>query len=605
MGFIQKLDQSTILKLAAGEIIDRPVSIVKEVVENAIDSGASIIKVHTMQGGIAEIRVEDNGCGIANDDIHLTIEPHATSKLTVFDDVENVLTMGFRGEALASIAEVADCSILSFNGADEMGMELTKKTAQAYTVSAKPREQGTTVTIAHLFKKIPVRFRFLKSPTAEASLITKLIQQFSLHYPSIQFELKNNGVSVIQAPGNHQLKDQFSHALSISSDDVLSFHKVTNGITVSGVLSSPNKTFKQRSKCWFSVNGRMVKSPIFFRAMDQALTDIIPKQTYPALVCNIECNTKDVDINIHPKKEDVKFANQDDIFVAIKRAIQSAVYQSSQTWRDSLSTLTNAEKPTINATESMAPRLTPFEFQSQPSSHSISERRNASSESITQDNPFPERDQSSLVKPPTSSTVISQVPLMETKPMVQWVSFKNKYIIVPLSDHVLVFDQHAVHERILYDRFKADADKNAIISMPLLMPEYVEIDTASMEFILSLVPVIRSLGIDFDVFDGTTFIVREVPQYLSKINMSEWITSWLSNETIEELSNAAIEEKKEKLQMKACKAAVKAGQRLHDSEVKGLIEACVDSPTQFTCPHGRPLYIKMSEHQLDSLFLRS
>ena len=252
--------------------------------------------------------------------------------------------------------------------------------------------------------------------------------------------------------------------------------------------------------------------------MDQALTDIIPKQTYPALVCNIECNTKDVDINIHPKKEDVKFANQDDIFVAIKRAIQSAVYQSSQTWRDSLSTLTNAEKPTINATESMAPRLTPFEFQSQPSSHLISKQRNALSESITQDNPFPERDQkASLVKPPTNSTVISQVPLMETKPMVQWVSFKNKYIIVPLSDHVLVFDQHAVHERILYDRFKAEADKNAIISMPLLMPEYVEIDAASMEFVLSLVPVIRSLGIDFDVFDGTTFIVREVLNICQKL----------------------------------------------------------------------------------------
>lgn len=160
MGCIQKLDQSTILKLAAGEIIDRPVSIVKELVENAIDSGATIIKVHTMQGGIAEIRVEDNGCGIANEDIQLTVEPHATSKLLAFDDIGHVMTMGFRGEALASISEVADCFILSYDGKDALGMALKKTAGQKQELTKKAREQGTTVTISHLFKKIPVRFRF-------------------------------------------------------------------------------------------------------------------------------------------------------------------------------------------------------------------------------------------------------------------------------------------------------------------------------------------------------------------------------------------------------------------------------------------------------------
>lgn len=586
------MDQSTILKLAAGEIIDRPVSIVKELVENAIDSGATIIHVHTTQGGIAEIRVEDNGSGIANDDIQLTIAPHATSKLTAFDDIERVMTMGFRGEALASIAEVADCSILSFNGEDDMGMELTKTTDKAPVTVKRAREKGTTITISHLFKKIPVRFRFLKSPTSEASLITKLMQQFTLHYPSIQFELKNNGVLVLSAPGNHCLLDQFSQALNISSDDALTFRKITQDITVSGVMSTPTKTYKQRSKCWFSVNGRMVKSPLFFRALDQALTDIIPKQTYPALVCNIECKPEDVDINIHPKKEDVKFANQDDIFIAIKRAIQSAVYQSAQTWQDSVAVMADKGEPNLNA----APLITASFTSPKPNIHRssyIQEGLNRPVEAI----PRPNEQKNMAIK---SSPV-----LIESRPMIQWVSFKNKYIIVPLTDYVLVFDQHAVHERILYDRFKSDVENSANISMPLLMPEYIDVDKGAIEFVTSLIPLVRSLGIDFDAFDDQTFIVREIPQYLSKMNVSDWIDSWMDASIIDCLKDASADEKKRQLQMKACKAAVKAGQRLNDAEVRGLIESCIDSPTQFTCPHGRPLYIKMTEQQLDSLFLRS
>ena len=184
MGQIKKLDPSTILKLAAGEIIDRPVAIVKELIENSIDAGASIIKVSILQGGISEIKIQDNGMGISNDDIQSTIEPHATSKLSEFDDLMDVITMGFRGEALASISEVSHVTILSFNGSDELGAELVKVPGKPAMIHPKAREMGTTITVSHLFKNIPVRFRFLKSPTTEGGLITRLIQQFSLHLPN-------------------------------------------------------------------------------------------------------------------------------------------------------------------------------------------------------------------------------------------------------------------------------------------------------------------------------------------------------------------------------------------------------------------------------------
>ncbi len=602
MSKIKKLDQSTILKLAAGEIIDRPVSIVKELIENSIDAGATQLKISTTQGGIAEIKVADNGGGILASDLTLTIAPHATSKLADFNDLERVESMGFRGEALASISEVADITIQSWNKNDEIGCELIKKVGAPAEISSVPREQGTTICVQHLFKKIPVRFRFLKSQASESNVITRLVQQFSLHYPNIRFEYMNNDVNILTTTGNANMMTQFAEALKIKPDDVISFAKKTSGINVFGVITAPNKTFKQRSKCWFSVNGRMVKSPLFYKAVDHALSDVIPKQCFPALVCHIECKTEDVDINIHPKKEDVKFLHQDDIFLAIKRAVQSAVYTPSQTWASTIDDL--SLKETSNSTPVPADINVKIIPKIETNDHPVFYNKDLTHES----------KQTSVAinfEPDANIDNVKQrlspnpTPLIETKPTIQWLTFKNKYIIVPLHDHVLVFDQHAVHERILYDRFKEDFENNALISMPLLMPEYIEFSKNDAAYITTLIPIIRSIGLDFDVFDETTFVLREVPQFFSSIKLSDWLSSFLTTESIQAVLVSTNEEKVAMLQMKACKAAVKAGQRLHDQEIKSLIETCVESKTQYTCPHGRPLFVKMTEQQLDALFLRS
>ena len=268
MSQIKKLDQSTILKLAAGEIIDRPASIVKELIENAIDAQATIIRVFAIQGGIAELSVEDNGRGILNQDMLLTVTPHATSKLVEFNDLESVLTMGFRGEALASMAEVAEVTIESFHNSDQIGAILQKQPGQEPTVKSKARAIGTTITIAHLFKKIPVRYRFLKKPASEMNQITRLVQQFSFHYPKIQFELRNNNALIYSTLGQKSCIEQCIEKLNLKSEDWLEFDKSSHGVRVSGAITSPNQRFKNRAKCWFSVNGRIVKSPMFFRALD-------------------------------------------------------------------------------------------------------------------------------------------------------------------------------------------------------------------------------------------------------------------------------------------------------------------------------------------------
>jgi DNA mismatch repair protein MutL len=602
---IKELDASTILQLAAGEIIDRPVSIVKEVVENAIDAGATQINVYVTQGGISDIKVEDNGSGIHKDDLTLALTPHATSKLGQFNDIQSIRTMGFRGEALASIAEVADVSIVSCQEGDDIGHKLTKSAGEdniASTQEARPT--GTTITISHLFKRIPVRYRFLKSPASECSAIHKTMQQFSLHYPHIAFTLHHNDADLLHTSGSGDLLTQFKHALKLKADDALGFSKVTHGITVSGVVTAPNITFKNRQKCWFSVNQRLVSSPVFFKALQQGLMDVMPKQTFPAIVCNIDCPTEDIDINIHPKKEDVKFVHSDHIFLAIKRAVQSAIIQGPQTWRDAHDAVASQSTPVVSPIQSV-------------SDISIIDKTvlaetfplHLNSPSVSVNTPMPVCDTSLLNTKVTRQSIDLAPPqqdaLLETDSSVSWISFKHKYILVPTKDCVLVFDQHAVHERILYDQFKKDCTSDQMVGRPLLIPEYIQLSEPLVPLIKEYLPAIHALGIYMEPFDDTTFIVREVPHCFSDVNIADWLNDWIHDSSIQAMHNAPLTKIKETIQMKACKAAVKAGQKLHDDEITQLIQSCIDSDTQFTCPHGRPLYIQLAESNLDTLFLRS
>jgi DNA mismatch repair protein MutL len=618
---IKELDASTILQLAAGEIIDRPVSIVKEVVENAIDAGATQINVCVTQGGISEIKVADNGSGIHKDDLALALTPHATSKLGQFNDIQSLRTMGFRGEALASIAEVADVSIVTCQEGEDIGHKLTKLGREDnITLSQEARPTGTTITISHVFKRIPVRYRFLKTPASECNVIYKTMQQFSLHYPHIAFTLHHNDAELLHTSGSGDLLTQFKHALKLNTDDALGFSKVTHGITVSGVVTAPNITFKNRQKCWFSVNQRLVSSPVFFKALQQGLIDVMPKQTFPAIVCNIDCPTEDIDINIHPKKEDVKFVHSDHIFLAIKRAVQSAIIQGPQTWRDAHSAVGSQapnlppgisviEKPPT-LTESLP---TPIMATSTPIPNAMSQSSNYSnhpsepiyppSQSLNNPPSIPINTENNAQESPIPTT--KQEPLMATESQITWVSFKHKYILVPTKDYVLIFDQHAVHERILYDQFKKDSIDDQMIGRPLLIPEYIQLSEPLVPLIKEYLPAIHALGIHMEPFDDTTFIIREVPYCFSNLNITDWLNDWIHDPNIQGMHNAPITKIKEVIQMKACKAAVKAGQKLHDYEVTQLIQSCLESDTQFTCPHGRPLYIQLAESNLDALFLRS
>ena len=610
MGVIKALDAATILKLAAGEIIDRPVSIVKELVDNAIDAGATCIEIDLLKGGIAQIGVSDNGSGICKDDLPKTIEAHATSKLTHFDDVSTVLTMGFRGEALASIAAVSQLTVHSYHPDDDIGYELTLSPGGTPSIQPKARAIGTTIRVAHLFKKVPVRFRFLKSPSTEAGLIARLIEHVALIYPTIAFTLRHNDVVILNTSGDTDLTQVFSKIVGISIDDVISFSKQAGEIAVSGVMSSPNKTFKSRQKCYFNVNGRMVKVPVFFKAVDNALADIIPRGHFPAISARLDCPTDQVDINCHPKKSEVAFSQPDAVFLAIKRAIQSGIVAPAQSWHtvapNISSHLQSSESIPRGATNNESASFTPTP--TLPSqSLKLPQKSPLYALPHTQPSPSPNTVTQKITTPPSvyrsEATTIPE-DAIETPPSPpKWFGIANKYIVFPLDNALFVFDQHAVHERILYDHYNQDMANHVLVTVPLLIPEYVTVSPATIASIESVLPTLKQLGFDIGVFGTNQLVIREVPQLLAQGSLANWFTTWEGD--LNDIITLHESEIIKHWQMKACKAAIKSGQRLRDADVDALITNVITSPNQYTCPHGRPLYIRIQESELDRMFLRS
>lgn len=597
MGVIKKLDASTILQLAAGEIIDRPVSIVKELVDNAIDSGASAINVSITQGGIHDIGIEDNGCGMNRDDLEQCVLPHATSKLTTYDDIERVQTMGFRGEALASIAAVAHTTIHSCHKDSDIGCQLTVcPVDRSNQMIERARSVGTSVRVSHLFKHIPVRFRFLKSAATEFSYIHKCIQQFAIHYPFIAFTLIHNEGMVLETNGKGDTLITFSGLVGTNIDDIMVIDRLTGDVQITGVMTPPNQTFKHRQKCWFAVNQRMVQSPVFFTAIQAALSDIIPKQRYPALAINISIPTEMVDINTHPKKESVTFIDNNEVFTAIRRAIRSATITASrivQTAQEQLEQVTtgSVQKDTLN----------PWSVHQWSSIQSSQLPMLQAGHKRSVAKAIPE-------KPTVQSDLTAS---FQTKPLIDsdspklpmtWFSFKNKYIIVPTDHALMVFDQHAVHERILYDQFSSTVSDTH--TQPLLIPEHIHVQENHAALIDEQLPILRAMGLCMERFHENAFIIREVPQLFNRIQLKEWVLDWLNLDTIHAIAELPEATLKEQLKMKACKAAVKAGQPLHNEEVRALLEHCLMSDQQYTCPHGRPLFTELTVGQLDRLFLR-
>ncbi len=586
---IRILDPVTVTQIAAGEVIDRPASIVKELIENALDAGADTIGVDIENGGKASIVVKDNGSGISKTDLPLAPVKHATSKITALDDIYSTLTFGFRGEALASMAHVGYVDIVSRTQDSPVGYKLSTFLNDISELEPVSHTVGTYISVKDLFKNLPVRQQFWKSDATEAGYIYDIVLHHALIHPQKNFVLTHNGKELFNSTGIQTAKQLLVHSVGKDLKDRLIEVDVEAGLLHAvGVIGNPTLTYPNRAKQWLAVNGRPIKNPTLFKAIQQGFRDLIPNNRFPLAVLNIQLGSNAVDVNIHPQKQDVKFLSPGKIIEIIPNVIQSALNDTLQRSQ------TRSELPSSLGSVS---RL----FSSPPSAAPVpSSYQTAFSSFIT---PLSvSSDPSPQLMPQLPLTAL--IPDFEKQIEGSYFQLFNTYLVIKTSQSLAVLDQHAVHERILYEQIKVRAVSSGQ-TQPLMVAEVIDVPQDLMFQLEEAQSILSELGFVIESFGPASIAVREIPIEFSETPLGPLMLRFL--ELMKDVPGASPDlllERKEKLQMMACKAAIKAGKTMTLAETQALIKDFLSSPSNYTCPHGRPLCIELDKADLEKLFLR-
>ena len=730
MGNIVLLDELTINKIAAGEVIERPASVIKEMVENSIDAGAKNIIVEIKNGGISYIRVTDDGKGIAQDDLEIAFERHATSKIRSADDLNTVTSMGFRGEALASIAAIANVEMTSKTKEQDVGYRITVEAGNVLDKQEVGCQNGTSITVRNLFFNTPVRYKFLKKDYTESGYIEDVITRIALVHPELAIKLINTGKTVIQTNGNGDIKTViYSIYGKDIANGVLPVNYKYEDIEVSGVIGKPEIARSNRSNQLFFVNKRYIKDKTLTAATEQAYKGLIPIGKFGFVVLNISMNPSKVDVNVHPAKLEVRFEEENKVFQAIYHAIKNTLLKSelvadpakeremkmqqamnnrALTFDERLKNLkvnkkenvaqqstgglfgfrkqnekqieeyndleskikTNAaeqneklkeetaeyklEKPAqITAKETMPNSTQDSVKDAVPNSTQDSVKDavpNSTQNSVknavpnsTQDSvkdavpnstdddsktddfdtmyeklfgrkpiedETTEKQKNNTTEPKTEEelgtpvTIFSQEEQFK-KPIYKFVGIVFKtYIILEMNDEMYILDQHAAHERIMYEKVKKNyySEQNKDSQM-LLLPDVITLTHKEMDIAKDNLDLFKKAGFTLEEFGDNTLKVTGVPTFCLDLDTKD-----LFLETLDEINTVARTAKQEKeekfIATVACKAAVKANMALNELEVNSLMDQLLSLPNPFTCPHGRPTVIKITKYEIERKFAR-
>ena len=560
-------------KIAAGEVVERPASVVKELVENSLDAGATRIIVEARGGGVNLIRVSDNGSGMPPEEVDLAFHRHATSKIDSLDDLEIVSSLGFRGEALPSIAAVAQVELLTRTTKETAGTYLRLQDGQTMETGTRGCSQGTTVSVHNLFRNIPARLKFLKSPATENGHIVNLVSHLALAFPEVQFVLNLDGREAVHTPGNGRLKDVLVELYGLETAQEMlqvgtgenehTFPSPTSPPMISGYVAPPSITRTNRSYLSFFINRRWVTSRLLSTAVEKAYRGWLMVGRYPIGVLNISLPPREIDINVHPSKREVKFLQDQSIFSAVHKAVEAAL--EGQTSVPELVPRAPAAPPLRSAP------VTPMLEQIPPHPSSID---SAKALNILQ----------------TSLPVLRVVG-----------QFATSYIIAEGPDGLYLIDQHAAHERILFDKFMAQQTEERIDVQGLLDPLTVELSARQKELFESKGETLTRFGFQVEPFGDKTVAVRGVPALLKAEAAAQVITEIL--DSTDESSPMAERERRAATSV-ACHSAVRAGQILSMQELEELVRELEQTTSPRTCPHGRPTVIHLSSGQLAREFGR-
>jgi len=566
---IKVLDPKVVSQIAAGEVVERPASVVKELVENSLDAGSGQISVEARGGGTGLIRVIDDGIGIPSGEVELAFDRYATSKIDSLNDLESISTLGFRGEALPSIATVAQVDIVTCATGEQVGTYLGLKDGTIASRGSQGRSQGTTVTVRSLFRKVPARLKFLKSPATENGHIANVVSLYALAFPGIKFTLFLEGRLALRTPGSGQLIDSViavyglevaRNMLEIGGRLGESGAEVSSPL-VTGMVSSPSVSRSNRGYLNFFVNRRWVSSRLLAWAVEEAYHGLLMLGKHPLAIINVSLLPKEIDVNVHPTKTEVKFRNEHLVFAAVQKAVRQALVELMPI-------------PRIGevATAYMSPTELGESLPTSPKSYRL----------IT---PTWEAPETPLVSLPVLR-VLGQL--------------LASYIIAEGPDGLYLIDQHAAHERILFEKIKAQRSRQEIEVQGLLEPVTLEVEPKQKAVLDSYYEDLAQFGFSIEPFGDRTYLVRTVPILLHN---QDW--AGMLRELLDSLSGGDKTNWVERVAISmACHSAVRAGQALTDDEMRELVRQLEQTSLPHTCPHGRPTMIRLSAGQLEKEFGR-
>ena len=586
---IKVLDQETINKIAAGEVIERPASVVKELVENALDAGATRIEVELQNGGKTRILVNDDGCGMSKEEMLLAVQRHATSKISSAEDLFAIKTMGFRGEALPSIAAVSKLSILSKpknSPAADPGTELLLEGGRIVHTLAAPAREGTTICVEELFYNVPARLKFIKKDVTELGQIINLFSKFIIGGPQTAFLLKANDKVILQSPGAKHL-DQSAYLAAATvvlgskiAKKMRPFAFDSAFLRVQGLLASPDETKADRAGQYFYVNGRAVFNPALSKALQEGLRDRVPRGRYPIGIFFLEVDPQEVDVNVHPTKREVKFLRQSDVYTGILQAVR----QTYTKLEDSLKAVEVVSRDPFIRMHSQHARVT--------------------TEDIGQQGALLDKDELRTMVQIQASAIESSY--AQSREHLFPVAQINKTYIAALDGEDLVLiDQHVAHERVLYEQLKEQYKHKRQDIQELLIPESIELSPEQFNSLESSKEFLMNAGFRFEDFGERTILLRGVPQSLIKVSGKQLFLDILDEFKASELPTQKEIKEEEMLKMIACKAALKAGELLTIQEIKKLLNDLERTSNPQTCPHGRPIIVPITKDELDKKFGRA
>jgi DNA mismatch repair protein MutL len=588
---IQVLAEDVVAQIAAGEVIERPASVVKELTENALDAGAHHVHVSITGDGRERILVADDGCGIRSEEVETAFLRHATSKLRSLDDLNRLETLGFRGEALASIAAVSRVTLTTRHIDEAFGMRVRLEGGKLRERTSLGVPSGTVINVESLFFNTPARLKFLKGETTEKRQIAAVITRYAMAYPAVRFLLEQDNREIFRTHGTGFLGDVITASLGLEHGKQML--EVGSGeherIHVTGYTSAPSLNRADRSRITLFVNGRWIQDQSLTYAVVQAYHTLLMTGRYPVAILMIGLPPEDVDVNVHPTKAEVRFRDSDAVFTAVQKAVRRAVIEQAQTPGLFMGRVRDERRPEWGSRYEAAQLDLDLNLL-EPGQHARKQR---------EEHPAVETDPTAIPEGPGGPIRPRTLPMLRVVGQIA-----ASYIVAEGPAGLYLIDQHAAHERILYEQFMADYARQGMVAQHTLAAQTLNLSTDEATLLQAHVEPLRTLGFDLEAFGPHTFLIRSVPAILADKAPEVVILSII--EDLLQGHKPGQQRIEDKIVLRVCKqAAVKSGQILSTDQMQGLIRQLERCESPLTCPHGRPTMIHLSSDALEREFGRA